>query len=53
LLLTAVLLWIWIERLPRLLQTRRAAIERISLARGAHSNKPTARCCIGQMGQTD
>jgi len=27
LLLTAVLLWIWIERQPRLLQTHRAAID--------------------------
>jgi len=33
LLLNAVLLWIWVERRPRLLQTRRAAVDRYSLPR--------------------
>jgi len=42
LLLTAVLLWIWIERRPRLLQTRRAAITCNS---GADSIKPAAARC--------
>jgi len=47
LLLTAVLLWIWIEWRPRLLQTRRAAIDRYRLHAGqAAANPPHTAAAV-------
>jgi len=40
LLLSAVLLWMWIERRPRLLQTRRAAVDRYRLPAGPTAANP-------------
>jgi len=58
LLLTAVLLWIWIERRPRLLQTRRAAIDRYRLPAGPTAANPPHVAAAGRWdrqtdGQTD
>jgi len=47
LLLTAVLLWIWIERRSRLLPTRRAAIDRYRLPAGpTAANPPHAAAAV-------
>jgi len=51
LLLTAVLLWMWIERRPRLLlQTRRAAIDRYRLPAGSMAANPPHAAAAAQDG---
>jgi len=54
LLLSAVLLWIWIERRPRLLQKRRAAIDRYRLPTGPTAANPPHADAAGEWDrQTD
>jgi len=55
LLLSAVLLWMWIERRPRLLQTRRAAVDRYRLPAGPTAANPphAAERANGTERQTD
>jgi len=48
LLLTAVLLWISIERRPRLLQTRRVAIDRYRLPAGPTAANPPHAAAAGE-----
>jgi len=48
LLLSAVLLWMWIERRPRLLQTRRAAIDRYRLSAGPTAANPPHAAAAAQ-----
>ena len=47
-----MLLWIWIERRPRLLQTRRAAIDRYRLPMGA-IHQPAHRTLLQRANGTD
>jgi len=46
----AVLLWIWIERRPRLLQMRRAAIDRYRLPSGGTAANPPHTAAAEQNG---